>query len=191
MSMNRQVKSILMPSVLCTALLLTGCTGTKLGEWNQKISDAAHSLASGGSGGSSEGGMPWMTRAGISGPRQDVHHTYTLPVDVDIAAARLKSHYQFISSEELESLRKRDQHGDWSASSIDEARPVWSANRGSYYKMGQEWKGNDRLDLEVVKSGAGSRLKVTYSSPDASHLTDAYLDRLMTQLQQVAKGQLG
>ncbi|HIH8985288.1 TPA: hypothetical protein ACYUTL_005089, partial [Serratia marcescens] len=67
--------------------------------------------------------------------------------------------------------------------------PVWSANRGSYYKMGQEWKGNDRLELEVVKSGAGSRLKVTYSSPDASHLTDAYLGRLMTQLQQVAKGQ--
>ncbi|WJV38617.1 hypothetical protein QVN03_25180 [Raoultella terrigena] len=191
MSMNRQVKSVLMPAVLCTALLLTGCAGTELGEWNQKISDAAHSLASGGSVGSSKGSMPWMTRAGISGPRQDVRHTYTLPVDVDTAAARLKSHYQFISSEELESLRQRDQHGDWSASSIDEARPVWSANRGSYYKMGQEWKGNDRLELEVVKSGTGSRLKVTYSSPDASHLTDAYLDRLMTQLQQVAKGQLG
>ncbi|HID9885462.1 TPA: hypothetical protein ACXI4A_002839 [Serratia marcescens] len=41
----------------------------------------------------------------------------------------------------------------------------------------------------MVKSGAGSRLKVTYSSPDASHLTDAYLGRLMMQLQQVAKGQ--
>ncbi len=187
MSMNRQVKSVLMPCVLCTALLLTGCAGTELSEWNQKISDAAHALASGGS---SEGDMPWMTRAG-SGPRQEVRHTYTLPVDVDTAAARLKSHYQFISSEELESLRQRDQHGDWSASSIDEARPVWSANQGSYYKMGQEWKGNDRLELEVVKSGAGSRLKVTYSSPDASHLTYAYLGRLMTQLQQVAKGQLG
>lgn len=48
MSMNRQVKSVLMPCVLCTALLLTGCAGTELGEWNQKISDAAHSLASGG-----------------------------------------------------------------------------------------------------------------------------------------------
>ncbi|BEO83376.1 hypothetical protein SMTE5_44070 [Serratia marcescens] len=186
MSMNRQVTSFLMPGVLCTALLLTGCAGTELGEWNKKISDAAHSLATGGS---SEGSMPWMTRAGISGPRQDVQHTYSLPVDVDTAAARLKSHYQFISSEELESLRQRDQHGDWSASSIDEARPVWSANRGSYYKMGQEWKGNDRLELEVVKSGVGSRLKVTYSSPDASHLIDAYLGRLMTQLQQVAKGQ--
>ncbi|MFE8664856.1 hypothetical protein [Serratia nevei] len=189
MSMNRQVTSFLMPGVLCAALVLTGCAGTALGEWNQKISDAAHSLASGGSGSSSKGSMPWMTRAGFSGPRQDVQLTYSLPVDVDTAAARLKSHYQFISSEELESLRQRDQHGDWSASSIDEARPVWSANRGSYYKMGQEWKGNDRLELEVVKSGVGSRLKVTYSSPDASHLTDAYLGRLMMQLQQVAKGQ--
>ena len=36
MSMNRQVKSVLMPGVLCTALLLTGCAGTELGEWNQK-----------------------------------------------------------------------------------------------------------------------------------------------------------
>lgn len=68
MIMNRQVKSFLMPGVLCAALLLTGCAGTALGEWNQKISDAAHSLASGGSGSSSEGSMPWMARAGISGP---------------------------------------------------------------------------------------------------------------------------
>lgn len=36
MSMNRQVKSFLMPGVLCTALLLTGCAGTELGEWNKK-----------------------------------------------------------------------------------------------------------------------------------------------------------
>jgi len=166
--------------------LLSGCTSTEIAEWNQKISDAAHSLASGTT--SDSGGMPWMTKAGATGPRQDVQHTYKLPVDVDTAAARLKSHYQFISTGELESLRQRDQYGDWSAGAIDEARPEWAAQRGSYYKMGQEWKGNDRLVLEVEKSGAGSRLKVTYSSPDSSHLTDAYLRRLMTQLQQVAKG---
>ncbi|MDL4914894.1 MAG: hypothetical protein QRY16_14200 [Enterobacterales bacterium endosymbiont of Blomia tropicalis] len=188
--MNRQVNHLLMPGVLCATLLLAGCAGAGLGEWNQKISDAAHSLAGRSGSGSGDGGMPWMTRAGNTGPRQDVRHTYTLPVDVDTAAARLKSHYQFISSDELESLRWRDQHGDWSASAIDEARPVWSANKGSYYRMGQEWKGNDRLELEVVKSGAGSRLKVTYSSPEAPHLTDTYLGRLMTQLQQVAKGQI-
>ena len=166
--------------------LLSGCTSTEIAEWNQKISDAAQSLASGTT--SDSGGMPWMTKAGATGPRQDVQHTYKLPVDVDTAAARLKSHYQFISTGELESLRQRDQYGDWSAGAIDEARPEWAAQRGSYYKMGQEWKGNDRLVLEVEKSGAGSRLKVTYSSPDSSHLTDAYLRRLMTQLQQVAKG---
>ncbi|ELQ9311855.1 hypothetical protein R3D73_004882 [Serratia marcescens] len=189
MSMNRQVKSFLMPGVLCTVLLLTGCAGTALGEWNQKISDAAYSLAGGGKSGPAEGDMPWMARA-TGGPRQTAQRTYTLPVDVDTAAARLKSHYQFISSEELESLRQRNQYGDWSAAAIDESRPVWAANRGSYYKMGQEWKGHDRLELELLKSGAGSSLKVAYSSPDASHLTEAYLERLMTQLQQVAKGQL-
>ncbi|MEX0634903.1 hypothetical protein M8494_36150 [Serratia ureilytica] len=61
-------------------------------------------------------------------------------MDVDTAAARLKSHYQFISSEELESLRQRDQHGNWSASSIDEARPVWSANQAVITRWGRNGK---------------------------------------------------
>lgn len=183
-------QGLLSPAIICAALLLSGCAGTDLAEWNQKISDAAHSLASGRVDNSGDGRMRWMTRAGNTGPRQDVRHVYTLPVDVDTAAARLKIYYQFISSDELESLRKRDQYGNWSASSIDEARPVWSAVKGSYYKMGQEWKEHDRLALEVEKSGAGSRFSVTYSSLDASHLTDAYLGRLMNQLQQVATGQI-
>ncbi len=183
-------RGALMPAVVGIALLLSGCVGTELSEWNQKISDTAHSLAGGDKSGTAGEDMPWMAKV-TGGPRQTALHTYNLPVDVDTAAARLKSHYQFISSDELDSLRKRDQYGDWSAGSIDEARPVWSVNRGSYYKMGQEWKGKDRLELEVVKSGSGSTLlKVAYSSPDASHLADAYLEPLMTQLQQVAKGQL-
>ena len=173
---------------LWAALLLSGCAGTDLVAWNQTISDAAHSLSRSRDTGTAD--MPWMTKAGNPGPRQDRRHTYSLDVDVDTAAARLKRYYQFISSDELESLRQRDHYGSWSAGAIDEARPVWSAVKGSYYKMGQEWKGNDRLELEVEKSGTGSRLNVTYSSPDASHLTDAWLGRLMTQLQQVAKGQL-
>ncbi|CAE1141486.1 MULTISPECIES: hypothetical protein [Enterobacterales] len=188
------LKSLRSSAVICllsglTLPLLSGCTSSEIADWNQKISDAAHSIASGSGANSDSGDMPWMTKAGATGPRQDVQHTYKLPVDVDTAAARLKSHYQFISTDELESLRKRDQYGDWSAGAIDEARPEWAAQKGSYYKMGQEWKDNDRLMLEVVKSGAGSRLKVTYSSPDSTHLTDAYLRRLMNQLQQVAKGQ--
>lgn len=183
-------KKALMPALFCTALILSGCAGSDLAAWNQKISDAAHALAGGSANSTNDNGMPWMTKAGDTGPRQNVLHVYTLPVDVDTAAARLKSHYQFISADELESLRKRDQYGDWSAGSVDEAHSVWSAVKGSYYKMGQEWKGSDRLVLEVEKSGAGSRLKVTYSSPDSSHLTDAYLGRLMKQLQQVANGQV-
>ena len=188
---NDGLKSLRSAVAACLfgSFLLSGCSMSDVTAWNQKISDAAHSIASGSGTSLDSGGMPWMTRAGANGPRQDVQHTYTLPVDVDTAAARLKSHYQFISTDELESLRKRDQYGDWSAGAIDEARPEWDAQRGSYYKMGQEWKGNDRLVLEVEKSGAGSRLKATYSSPDSSHLTDAYLRRLMTLLQQVAKGQ--
>lgn len=183
-------KKALMPALFCTVLILSGCAGSDLAAWNQKISDAAHSLAGGSANRAHDDGMPWMTKAGDTGPRQNVLHVYTLPVDVDTAAARLKSHYQFISADELESLRKRDQYGDWSAGSVDEAHSVWSAVKGSYYKMGQEWKGSDRLVLEIEKSGAGSRLKVTYSSPDSSHLTDAYLGRLMKQLQQVANGQV-
>ncbi|MGP1067218.1 hypothetical protein ACJ8LR_25955 [Serratia sp. CY56810] len=188
---NDGLKSLRSAVAACLfgSFLLSGCSMSDVTAWNQKISDAAHSIASGSGTSSDSGGMPWMTKAGATGPRQDVQHTYTLPVDVDTAAARLKSHYQFISTGELESLRQRDQYGDWSAGAIDEARPEWAAQRGSYYKMGQEWKGNDRLVLEVEKSGAGSRLKATYSSPDSSHLTEAYLRRLMTQLQQVAKGQ--
>ncbi|EIX9082226.1 hypothetical protein MLE32_000513 [Klebsiella aerogenes] len=188
---NDGLKSLRSAVAACLfgSFLLSGCSMSDVTAWNQKISDAAHSIASGSGTSSDSGGMPWMTKAGANGPRQDVQHTYTLPVDVDTAAARLKSHYQFISTGELESLRQRDQYGDWSAGAIDEARPEWAAQRGSYYKMGQEWKGNDRLVLEVEKSGAGSRLKATYSSPDSSHLTEAYLRRLMTQLQQVAKGQ--
>lgn len=181
---------ILLPALFSVALLLTGCSGTGLAEWNKKISEVAHSLASGRESGANDNDMPWMTRAGNNGPRQDVHCVYSLPVDIDTVAARLKSHYQFISSDELESLRQRNHYGDWSAASIDEARPAWSAVKGSYYKMGQEWKGNDRLVLEVEKYGTGSRLRVTYSSPDASHLTEAYLSGLMKQLQQVAKGQI-
>lgn len=188
---NESLKSLRSTVVLSLfgGFLLSGCSMSDVTAWNQKISDAAQSIASGSGASSDSGGMPWMTRASATGPRQDVQHTYVLPVDVDTAAARLKSHYQFISTDELESLRKRDQYGDWSAGAIDEARPEWAAQKGSYYKMGQEWKDNDRLMLEVEKSGAGSRLKVTYSSPDSTHLTDAYLRRLMTQLQQVVKGQ--
>lgn len=188
---NDSLKSLRSTVVLSLfgGFLLSGCSMSDVNAWNQKISDAAQSIASGSEASSVSGGMPWMTMAGATDPRLDVQHTYVLPVDVDTAAARLKSHYQFISTDELESLRKRDQYGDWSAGAIDEARPEWAAQKGSYYKMGQEWKDNDRLVLELEKSGAGSRLKVTYSSPDSAHLTEAYLRRLMTQLQQVAKGQ--
>ncbi len=134
--------------------------------------------------------MPWMTRAGNSGPRQDARHDYRLPVDVDTAAARLKRRYQFISSQELESLRNRNNHGDWSAAAIDEAHSVWEAMPGSYYKMGHDWNDYDRLVVELEKNGTGSRLYITYSSPSKKRLESNELKDLMLQIKQVAEGEI-
>ena len=80
---------------------------------------------------------------------QSVDKTFSVPVDVDTAAARLKRHYKFISTQELEALRQAANDGDWKAAAEDDAHPVWDAMPGSYYKMGSDW--NER-DHRISKS---------------------------------------
>ena len=56
--------------------------------------------------------MPLMSPARQQA-MQSVDKTFSVPVDVDTAAARLKRHYKFISTQELEALRQAANDGDW------------------------------------------------------------------------------
>ena len=95
---------------------------------------------------------------------QSVDKTFSVPVDVDTAAARLKRHYKFISTQELEALRQAANDGDWKAAAEDDAHPVWDAMPGSYYKMGSDWNERDHRISKSRKTGpaAGSMLSIAH-----------------------------
>lgn len=177
--------------VCLTATLASGCTMDELASVNKQISDGAESLTNtlrGSSDSSSEGRMPTLyTKQQKS--KKSTARNYNIPVDVDTAAARLRRYYKFMTTEELTSMRNSDNTDrKVAASAIEEAHPVWSASPGSYYKMGSDWGDEDHLELEVEKNGSGSRLYITYSSPDPNHLTESFLSPLYTKVKNVAEG---
>ncbi|MBS0878945.1 MULTISPECIES: hypothetical protein [unclassified Tatumella] len=172
--------------------VLSGCAGTDWASINQKVSDSASSLNNtikGAIGSGTSGGMPVMALPQRGGGNT-TDKTFNIPVDVDTAAARLKRHYKFISSGELENLRNANSSGGWTtAAAVDDSHPVWDAQPGSYYKMGSDWNDNDHLEIEVEKNGSGSRLYVVYRSPSDKRLSGTGVQNLMKDIRAVAVGQ--
>jgi hypothetical protein len=158
---------------------------------NKQISDGAESLTktlSGSNNSASEGSMPVLYTA-QSKAKKSTSKNYSVPVDVDTAASRLQRYYKFITNEELNTMmNSHNTDRKVAAGAIEESHPVWSANPGGYYKMGSDWGDDDHLELEVEKNGSGSRLYITYSSPDPKHLTDDFLSPLYLKVKGVAEG---
>ncbi|MEH5573109.1 hypothetical protein PO590_13630 [Raoultella ornithinolytica] len=120
--------------------------------------------------------------------RNSVAKTWTLPVDVDTAALRLKQHYSFSSDEDVAAARNSGQgNAGWSASAISEGAS-WVAQSGSYYRMSRNWAGNDRLTLEVRGNRQKSSITATYISSSPEHLKKAWTARLWQQIPNVARG---
>lgn len=120
--------------------------------------------------------------------RNDVVKTYTLPVNIDTAAMRLKHHYSFTSDADVAAARNNGQgNAGWSASAISEGAS-WSAQPGSYYCMSRNWAGNDRLTLEISNSGKGSTIVATYRSSNPEHLKPEWTSRLWKKIPEVSQG---
>lgn len=145
---------------------------------------------------------PLWQLAGIQGPvspaqqqpasapevRNSIAKTWTLPVDVDTAALRLKQHYSFSSDEDVAAARNSGQgNAGWSASAISEGAS-WVAQSGSYYRMSRNWAGNDRLTLEVRGNRQKSSITAIYISSSPEHLKKAWMARLWQQIPSVAGG---
>lgn len=186
--MNRMITL----GVICA--LLSGCAGTDFASINKNISDTAFSISktlrgSDSSSMDSGNGMPVLTKASSSGGKS-ASKQFSVPVDIDTAAARLKRHYGYVSADEIERIRSRDRNSRWSAAAIEDAHPVWEAVPGSSYRMGSDVGDNDHMDIELEKNGSGTRVYVTYKSPVASHLTGSTFNNVMSQVRQVASGQV-
>lgn len=177
--------------MVCLIPLLSGCAGSDLAALNKNISDGAESITQTlrGSGGDTDGGMPWMSPAQPAA-RQSVERKYTLTTDVDTAAARLRRHYEFMTTEELEHIRSSGNQGRWTASAMDEEHPVWEATPGSFYLMGNDWNDSDHLELTLEKNGAASQMYITYASSIPSHLKGKDYENLMTTVRKVAQGEM-
>lgn len=187
------MKRIVTTCLFCA--LLTGCAGTDFASINKNISDTAFSISKTLRGDNTESGsmdsgngMPVLSKAG-SAATQSASKQFSVPVDIDTAAARLKRHYGYISHEEIERIRAKDRNSRWSAAAIEDAHPVWEAVPGSFYRMGSDTGDNDHMDIELEKNGAGTRVYVTYKSPVASHLAGSAFEGVITQVRQVASGQ--
>lgn len=187
------MKRILTTGFFCA--LLTGCAGSDLASMNKSISDTAFSISktlrddnTAADSIDSGNGMPVLTKAGNTAA-QSSSKQFSIPVEIDTAAARLKRHYGYISQDEIERIRTKDRNSRWSAAAIEDAHPVWEAAPGSSYRMGSDTGESDHMDIELEKNGAGTRVYVTYKSPVASHLTGSAFDSVITQVRQVASGQ--
>ncbi|ADE63236.1 hypothetical protein GC330_00360 [Yersinia pestis] len=176
--------------VFIASLLATACSLNDIKSINQKVSDGASSITKVMNGEGNNSDMPYMQPARQQ-KKESKSQDYSIPVDVDTAAARIKRHYKFISNEEVEAIRKKDTRGGWVTGAITDANQVWDAMPGSYYKMGSDW-GNygDHLNIEIEKNGSGSRLYITYSTPSQKRLESNDLQLLMKDIKQVAEGQL-
>jgi len=168
-------------------IVLSGCSMEQVSNVNKSISDGAESLTQMfGNSKNPQGDNALYQNKNLA--KQNKKEEFAIPVDVDTAAARLKRHYEFMSNDEVDAIRKKDASGGWTAGAITDAHQVWSATPGSYYKMGNDWNEYDHLELEVEKNGAGSKLYITYSSPSEKRLASKDLISLMEQIKSVAEG---
>lgn len=177
-------------AIVILPAFITACSMQEIADTNQKISDGASGIMSSlrGHSDTSGNGMKSMP-VSQSLKKESKSKSYTVAVDVDTAAARIKRHYKFMSSQELDSLRNSSNDGDWKAATEDDAHPVWEAMPGSYYKMGSDWNNNDHLDVEIEKNGSGSKLYITYSSASPERLSGTGVQKLMKEIHSVAIGE--
>lgn len=183
-------KKLLFVCVSC--LTLAACSADEIASVNRQISDGAFALTGalrGNSSSADSSGMPVLSQAQKPATKSRTQE-YSVPVDVDTAAARLKRYYEFISFDEIEAIRKKNTSGEWAASAILEQNPVWEVMPGSYYKMGQNWDDYDHLTIEEEKNGAGSKLYITFKSPSDKRLNSESLRNLMSNIKDVAEGKI-
>lgn len=141
-------------AILIIPALVTACSMQEIADTNNKISHGASGIMNslrGNSNPSTDVTTPMHLPQSLK--KESKSKNYTVAVDVDTAAARIKRHYKFMSSQELDSLRNSSNDGAWKAAAEDDAHPVWEAIPGSYYKMGSDWNDNDHLDVEIEKTG--------------------------------------
>lgn len=192
MSLNRFHRSA---GMILSVALLAGCAASDIAELNKKVSDMSYDLLSvGKKSGNNEGsGLPTLS---TNTPVVDkkTSREWEVPVDVDTAAARVKRYYKFISSDVINTLNSQGLDGKMKASAITQGGFVWDAQPGSYYKMGRSWGAEEGIEdnilIELEKNGAGSRMYITFSSSEASHVTEAYTSKLFTEIKQVAEGKV-
>jgi hypothetical protein len=179
--------------VALSAVLLGGCTGSDIAQWNKKVSDMSYELMGKKTGSNNDGGLPTLS-ANNPVVNQKAARDFVVPVDVDTAAARVKRYYNFISSDVVNTLKGQGLDGGVKAASITQGGYVWDVQPGAYYKMGRNWGADEGIEdnilVELEKNGAGSRLYITFRSSDASHVTEAYTGKLFNQIKQVAEGKV-
>ncbi|MGT1662796.1 hypothetical protein ACVPSS_25025, partial [Salmonella enterica subsp. enterica serovar Typhimurium] len=91
---------------------------------NSAISQISGGIFSVGSAPADSG--PVVLSKGIPQASHKIAQEYRVPVDVDTAAARVKRHYGFVSSEEVAQLRNNGtQSGGWTAASVADGTWVW------------------------------------------------------------------
>ena len=181
-------KKLLLVCVSCLAL--TACSVDEIASVNKQISDGAFALTGalrGDSSSTDSNGMPFLAQTQKPATKSSTRE-YSVPVDIDTAAARLKRYYQFVSNDEVDAIRKKDRNGSWVAGAITDANQEWEAMPGSYYKMGNDWNEYDHLTIELEKNGAGSKLYITYKSPSDKRLNSEELKKLMLNIKGVAEG---
>ena len=181
-------KKLLLVCVSCLAL--TACSVDEIASVNKQISDGAFALTGalrGNSSSTDSNAMPFLAQAQKPATKSSTRE-YSVPVDIDTAAARLKRYYQFVSNDEVDAIRKKDRNGSWVAGAITDANQEWEAMPGSYYKMGNDWNEYDHLTIELEKNGAGSKLYITYKSPSDKRLNSEELKKLMLNIKGVAEG---
>lgn len=172
--MNNQCFKSVVPFFLLT---LAGCSQNQLSAFQQQLSDVSTIMSSGD-----------QQAAVKQSERNDVVRSFSLPVNVDTAALRLKQHYGFPSDEDVVAARNNGQgNAGWSASAISEGAS-WSAQPGSYYRMSRNWAGSDRLTIEVTGNAKRSNVKATYRSSIPEHLKPEWTSRLWKQIPQVVHG---
>ncbi|WP_034947632.1 hypothetical protein [Erwinia oleae] len=181
--------------VALSAMLLGGCAGSEVAEWNKKVSDMSYGLLSMGkkTDAGDSGGLPTLSK---NAPvvNQKTARDFEVPVDVDTAAARVKRYYNFISSDVVNTLKGQGLEGGMKAAAITQGGYAWDAQPGAYYKMGRDWGADEGIEdnilIELEKNGAGSRMYITFRSSEASHVSEDYVGKLFTQIKQVAEGKI-
>lgn len=187
------MKKSIFTGVALSGLLLSGCTGSEIAEWNKKVSDASYGLMGKTADSNNDDGLPTLS-ANNPVVNQKAARDFVVPVDVDSAAARVKRYYNFISSDVVNTLKGQGIEGKTKAAAITQGGYAWDALPGSYYKMGRSWGADegieDQILIELEKNGAGSRMYITFRSSEASHVSEDYVGKLFTQIKEVAEGKV-